>query len=50
MLGELEASLFGNLVLAALDLFIEKFLDAATIQTHQVIMMIALVELEDGLA
>jgi hypothetical protein len=45
-----EAALGGDLVLALLDLGVEEFLHPAALQAHQVVVVVAFVELEDGLA
>lgn len=45
-----EAALGGDLALAFLDLGVEELLDPAALQAHQVVVVVALVELEDGLA
>lgn len=45
-----ETALFCDQLLAAFDFCIEKFFDATTVQAHQVIMVMAFVEFEYGLA
>src|SRR5690606_16267787 len=45
-----EAAILGDLVLALLDLGIEELLDVAALQAHEVIVMLAFVELEDRFA
>jgi len=50
MLGKFETSLLGDAVLTFFNFIIKKLFHQPAIQTHQVIMMRALVELEDGLA
>ena len=50
MLGQPEAAFLGDALLSLLDAFIEKFFDAPAVKTHQVIVMGAGIEFEDGLA
>ena len=45
-----EAAILGDFLLALLDLGVEELLDTAALQADQVIVMVALVELEDRLA
>jgi hypothetical protein len=45
-----KAARTGNALLALLDLGIEEFLHAAAVEAHQVVVVLALVELVDGLA
>ena len=49
MFGEPKASFLGNLVLTIFYLFIEEFFNPTAIQTHEMVVVITLVELEDGL-
>lgn len=48
MIGHLVAHPFGDSRLAVFDGLIDKFIDTATLDTHDVIVMAALVELEYG--
>ena len=50
VLLECESAFLGNEFLAAFDLGVEEFLDASAIQAHQVVVVMSLVELENGLA
>ncbi len=50
MLGEPEATFFGDFMLTPFYLFIKEFFDATTIEADEMIMMVALVEFKDGLA
>src|SRR6185437_14285270 len=50
MLADLEAALMGDARLALLDLGVVELLDAATLQAHEVVVMLPLVQLVDGLA
>jgi len=50
MIADREAALLGNLVLPALDLGIEEFLDLAALHADQVVVVAALVEFEHGFA
>jgi len=50
MLGQPEAALLGDAMLTSFDFIVEKFFDATAIQAHQMIMMIALVQLKHCLA
>ena len=45
-----EAALFGNDVLAALDFRVEEFFDLPALQADEMVVVSALVELEDGFA
>ena len=50
MVADREAALLGDLVLSALDLGVEEFLDLAALHADQVVVMAAFVEFEDRLA
>src|ERR1700682_2857239 len=50
MLLELEAAFFRDRLLAVLDFGVEEFFDAPAVETHQMIVVRAFVELENGLA
>jgi len=50
VLGNLEAALDGDLVLALLDFLVIKLFDAAAIEANQMVVVGTGVELEDGLA
>src|SRR5690606_8466097 len=50
MILEREAPGSGDLALQALDVGVEEFLDPAAAQADQVVVVVALVEFEDGLA
>src|SRR5690606_32886840 len=50
MVLEREAPVGRDLALAALDVLVEELLDAATAQAHEVVVVVAMVELEDRLA
>jgi hypothetical protein len=49
MLGQSKTPVMSNAVLTTLDFFIVKFFHQSAIETHQVIMVGALVELKDRL-
>ena len=50
VLGELETSLLGDSVLTFFNLVVEKLFHQPAIQTYQMVMMRAFVELENRLA
>jgi len=50
MVGNLKTMLLSNFNLTFLNFGIEEFFDLAAIQTHQMVMVRAFIELENGLA
>lgn len=49
MVDELEAVLLDDFLLAPLDLFIEEFDDLAAFETHHMVMVLVLGQLEQGM-